>query len=412
MSAPVLLTPAASCGVSAIPSTQSTRRVYEFSVALGAGGKKLVVYVGESTDLHRRHHSDYRGPSGSHIKECFENALKARRAVAALAARVGSSRAFLSSARRHPSSSPSAPPSRERVRMRAPYPHRRAHVSCPQNDLTVWRRLRYTASKDEAVKWESFCLGQFDYAWNKKLNDKKEARRRAAQLANLWALRRCRACRLGASEGDEAWRAAAKRATALPPRFAAALGWGGEPVHVLLPQDRHRPELQATGGARALASAVPSHPSLQPSGSALGGGSVMAQSFFSTQPGLMNPGTCMAGVLVPGMTTPLVPGVYSAERDTTGHKNIVLFHLPRLDSSGPGQVWASRLPAPVAAAVRGVVFLASRATRAQRTWGRSGVVRRPDLGSPEPWRPKRRPARRPAREEGTRSFSAPAAIHP
>lgn len=36
----------------------------------------------------------------------------------------------------------------------------------------VWRRLRYLASKEEAVKWEAFCLGQFDYAWNKKLNVK------------------------------------------------------------------------------------------------------------------------------------------------------------------------------------------------------------------------------------------------
>jgi hypothetical protein len=31
-------------------------------------------------------------------------------------------------------------------------------------------------NKAEAVKWEAFCLGQFDYAWNKKLNSKQEAR--------------------------------------------------------------------------------------------------------------------------------------------------------------------------------------------------------------------------------------------
>lgn len=39
----------------------------------------MVVYVGESVDLHRRHHNDYRGPGGSHLKDCFEAALKARR---------------------------------------------------------------------------------------------------------------------------------------------------------------------------------------------------------------------------------------------------------------------------------------------------------------------------------------------
>lgn len=33
------------------------------------------------------------------------------------------------------------------------------------------------------MRWEAFCLGQFDYAWNQKLNSKQEARlppRRAA----------------------------------------------------------------------------------------------------------------------------------------------------------------------------------------------------------------------------------------
>lgn len=51
-----------------------------------------------------------------------------------------------------------------------------------QNGLTVWRRLRYVGNKAEAVKWEAFCLGQFDYAWNKKLNNKQEARGKMLKL--------------------------------------------------------------------------------------------------------------------------------------------------------------------------------------------------------------------------------------
>lgn len=60
------------------PHSSFVTSVYEFSVALARSDKKVVVYVGESTDLHRRHHNDYRGPGGSHIKECFETALAVR----------------------------------------------------------------------------------------------------------------------------------------------------------------------------------------------------------------------------------------------------------------------------------------------------------------------------------------------
>ena len=97
-------------GTRALPAAPG---VYEFALA-AEGERVAVVYVGVSKNLRRRHHVDYRGPGGSHLRDEFQAALDA--------------------------------------------------------GLSVWRRVRAVEGADLAAEWERASLSIYDYPWNRRQN--------------------------------------------------------------------------------------------------------------------------------------------------------------------------------------------------------------------------------------------------
>jgi len=93
---------------------QSRPGIYEFAIAQAASRSKVVVYVGESSDIRRRHHKEYRGTHGGHLRQFFEEALG--------------------------------------------------------NNCTIYRRVRYMSSKEDAARTESQMLAKYNYAWNQRQN--------------------------------------------------------------------------------------------------------------------------------------------------------------------------------------------------------------------------------------------------
>lgn len=95
--------------------------VYEFALVEADGRRRVAVYVGETNNLQRRHHKEYRGPAGAHLRAQFAGALA--------------------------------------------------------GGLEVWRRVRVVPSRAVAQAYQNAFLSTYDFAWNQVLNG---ARRQVA----------------------------------------------------------------------------------------------------------------------------------------------------------------------------------------------------------------------------------------